>query len=317
MNSVTHTWWDFGYLGIVGCVFLEQIGLPIPSFPMLLAAGAFAATGKLSLTVCVLLAAVTAVAADSIWFRIGQVKGGKVLNFMCRLSWRPDTCVSKTKGLFTLHGTKTLLFAKFIPGLSTLAPPMAGMTAVPWRTFIIYDGIGALSWALVPLLVGCYLRDTLKSMQSQVESIETILPWFCGGLVVAVLIWHFIHRRRYLNQLKRSLEDGISSDELKRAIDEGDDLVLLDIRDVIDTQAQPVTLPNARWIPHGVVPERIGELPLEKPIVVFCDCPKDQGAGDMVKVLVSYGAKRVRPLLGGLDGWVAKGFETVDIGSKI
>jgi rhodanese-related sulfurtransferase len=225
--------------------------------------------------------------------------------------------VSKTKGLFTLHGTKTLLFAKFIPGLSTLAPPMAGMTAVPWRTFIIYDGIGALSWALVPLLVGCYLRDTLKSMQSQVESIETILPWFCGGLVVAVLIWHFIHRRRYLNQLKRSLEDGISSDELKRAIDEGDDLVLLDIRDVIDTQAQPVTLPNARWIPHGVVPERIGELPLEKPIVVFCDCPKDQGAGDMVKVLVSHGAKRVRPLLGGLDGWVAKGFETVDIGRHI
>ncbi len=133
MTGSTHAWWDFGYAGIFVCVFLEQIGVPIPAFPALLAAGTLVASGTLSLTGCLIVAVIAGLVADNIWYGIGRAKGTHVLHLMCRLSWKPDGCVGKTKGMFTQHGSKTLVFAKFVPGLSVLAPPLAGSHTCPSR----------------------------------------------------------------------------------------------------------------------------------------------------------------------------------------
>jgi membrane protein DedA with SNARE-associated domain/rhodanese-related sulfurtransferase len=313
MTSSPHAWWDFGYAGIFGCVFLEQIGVPIPAFPALLAAGALVASGEMNLFMCLVVATAAALLADMIWYGIGRARGGKVLNLMCFLSWRPDTCVSKTKNAFSEHGTKTLLFAKFVPGLSTLAPPLAGITQVPFPRFLLYDGFGTVIWALAPLLAGAYLQKSFAALQSQAYTLVPYLPWICGFLIVAVLIWRYVNRTRYMKALNESLRHAISVGDLKALLDQRRDLVVLDVRDELDARSKPLILPGARWIPYPVLPDRIGNLPLEKPIIVYCDCPKDQGSVAMADLLRQRGAKQAQPLHGGLSGWMTQGFATEEL----
>lgn len=310
MNSASHAWWNFGYVGILGCVFLEQVGVPIPAFPALLAAGALVASGELNLLGCLAVAVAAALVADIIWYGIGRVRGSRVLNLMCLLSWKPDTCVSKTKILFSQHGTKTLLFAKFVPGLSTLAPPLAGITEVPFPRFVLYDGAGTVIWALIPLVVGAYLLKSFLALQTQLYSLLNYLPWICGFLILVVLAWRYSNRSRYLRQLRAGQRKGITVGELKRLLDKGEDVIPVDVRDEINVKAKPAFLPNARWIPYGALAARIGELPLDKSLVIYCDCPKDQAAVAMADYLRERGAKHVCPLLGGLDAWMDEGFPT-------
>jgi membrane protein DedA with SNARE-associated domain/rhodanese-related sulfurtransferase len=292
---------------------LEQIGVPIPAFPALLAAGALAASGDMNFAACLGVAIGASVIADSIWYAIGLARGGKVLNLMCRLSWRPDTCVSKTKSFFSRHGTKTLLFSKFVPGLNTLAPPLAGITLVPFRQFVLYDATGAMFWAVLPLAAGAYLSESFKRFQVQAHSFEAYIPWVCGFLIIAVLTWNYVQRKRYLKMLTQSLRSSITSDELKPMLDRDENVTVIDVRDEIDARANPETLPKARWIAHDVMPERIGELSLGQPIIVFCDCPAEQTAGSVADLLRENGAKEVHPLIGGLHGWKEKGFKTVEM----
>lgn len=311
MNQTPHAWWDFGYAGIFGCVFLEQIGVPIPAFPALLAAGALAATGDMSLPVCLLVAVAAALLADVIWYGIGRVRGGKVLNLMCRLSWKPDTCVSKTKTAFSEHGTKTLLFAKFIPGLSTLAPPLAGIAQVQFGRFIFFDGAGTVLWALVPLIAGAYLQKSFAALQEQAYSLIPYLPWICGVLILAVLLWRYLNRTRYLQELRKGQLGGVSVEELKVRLEQGEEIAVIDVRDELSARENPVILPTARWITYDAMTERVKDLALDKPIVVYCACPKDEASVEMAKFLRQHGAKHAHPLRGGLDAWIEKGFPTV------
>jgi membrane protein DedA with SNARE-associated domain/rhodanese-related sulfurtransferase len=313
MSASPHAWWDFGYAGVFGCVFLDQIGVPIPAFPALLGAGALVASGELSLPVCVLVAVVASLLADGIWYGIGRARGSKVLNLMCKLSWRPDTCVSKTKNAFSVLGSNTLLFAKFVPGLSTLAPPLAGITQVPLLRFALYDAAGTVIWSLVPLVGGAYLQKSFEDLEMRAYSLIPYLPWICGFLILAVLAWRYINRNRYMKALRSNLRSAIEVEELKSLLDEGKDVVVLDVRDEISAKATPVILPNARWIPYRALAERTAELPLEKPIIVYCDCPEDQGAIAMVDLLRQHGATHARALRGGLDEWRAKGFTTSEL----
>ncbi|HEX9344529.1 MAG TPA: VTT domain-containing protein, partial [Candidatus Acidoferrum sp.] len=116
-----------GYTVLLGWVFAEQIGLPLPSMPLLLAAGALAGTGHLSLFASLVYVVLAAVAADSIWYSLGRRKGIKVLQLLCKISLEPDSCVRRTEGVFAKRGPRSLLIAKFLPGLSTVAPPLAGV----------------------------------------------------------------------------------------------------------------------------------------------------------------------------------------------
>jgi membrane protein DedA with SNARE-associated domain/rhodanese-related sulfurtransferase len=313
MNAPAHAWWDFGYAGVFVCVFLEQAGVPLPAFPALLAAGALVAAGTLSLPACLIIAVVAGLAADNIWYGIGRCKGTHVLHLMCRLSWKPDGCVGRTKGLFSQHGSKTLVFAKFVPGLSVLAPPLAGITRVPFPRFILYDGVGTIIWALPPILVGAYFQKSYQALASQATSMMVYLPWICGTMILAVLAWRYVNRRLYLVALREGLRGAINPEELRRMMEEGRDLLVLDIRDEYEARANPRTIANSRWIPYPTLLKRIGELPPDKPIVVFCDCPQDHAASTVMRALKKAGLAQARPLLNGLKGWIERGFETVGL----
>src|SRR5580658_8238371 len=138
---------EHGYAVIFVAVFIEQIGVPIPSGPVLLAAGALVGFERLNLLAVLGLAVGASLICDSLWFALGRVRGGSVLKFVCRVSIEPDTCVSKTHSAYLRYGPESLLISKFLPWFGTLGPPLAGMfNLAVWRFFLI-DAGGALLWA--------------------------------------------------------------------------------------------------------------------------------------------------------------------------
>ena len=117
-------------------VLVEQLGLPVPSIPLLLTAGTLSATHRLnavSALGCVLAACLL---SDSTWYFLGRRFGNRVLRLLCRFSLEASTCVARTESYFSRRGALTLLFAKFVPGLSTVAAPIAGQTGMSYPRFI-------------------------------------------------------------------------------------------------------------------------------------------------------------------------------------
>src|SRR4051812_34715278 len=128
MSQSTEFLVNHGLPLVFGAVLLEQLGVPLPAVPWLLGAGALAAAGKFSLSASVILTAVACLIADALWFYLGRYRGNQVLNLLCRISLEPDSCIRRTQNVFTKYGLKGVAVAKFVPGLSTVAPPLAGMS---------------------------------------------------------------------------------------------------------------------------------------------------------------------------------------------
>jgi membrane protein DedA with SNARE-associated domain len=143
------------YIVIFVAVFIEQIGLPIPSGPVLLAAGALAGFQRLYLAPALALAVAASLICDSLWFALGRLRGCSVLKFVCRASIEPDTWVSKTHSAPLRYGPESLLISNFLPWFGTLGPPLAGMFNLAiWRVFLI-DSLGALLWSGTYIGCGC------------------------------------------------------------------------------------------------------------------------------------------------------------------
>src|SRR5437667_1026446 len=149
---------------LFAAVFIEQIGVPLPAAPWLLAAGALAGTGKMNWFVALSVAGVGSVVADLIWFYLGRHGGQRMLSLLCRISLEPDSCVRRTQNFFTRFGMKGVVAAKFIPGLSTLAPPLAGNSGVSVPRFLVFDGLGALLYAGSFILVGVLFSHQLEQI---------------------------------------------------------------------------------------------------------------------------------------------------------
>src|SRR5215467_15743223 len=121
---------DHGASVLFWVVFLEQVGLPIPAIPFLIAAGALVGAGKMSVANALLIPVAASLLPDMAWFYQGRFKGGKVLGFLCRMSLEPDSCARSTQNLFHRYGARALLVGKFIPAFSTVAPPLAGIVGM-------------------------------------------------------------------------------------------------------------------------------------------------------------------------------------------
>src|SRR5262245_33151884 len=158
----------YGYTVVFGWVLAEQIGLPIPAVPVLLAAGAVAGTGRLSVALILAVAGLASLASDSIWYWIGRVRGGRVLGWLCKISLEPDSCVRRTQRAFSASGARALLIAKFVPGFSTAAPPLAGVVGMPFRHFLFFTGLGGLIWAGVFIGLGWLFTRQLERVADYV-----------------------------------------------------------------------------------------------------------------------------------------------------
>jgi membrane protein DedA with SNARE-associated domain len=266
-----HSTLDFllrhGYVVLLGWVFAEQIGLPVPSLPLLLAAGALAGTHHLNFFFSLFLSVLAAVAADSIWYTLGRIKGIKVLQLLCKISLEPDSCVRRTESVFSTQGARSLLIAKFLPGLSTVAPPLAGIFHMRPQRFLLFDGGGSLLWAGTFLGLGYVFSGQIERIAEHALSLGGwLLVLLIGGLV-SYITYKFIARQRFMRQLRIGR---ISVDELKTKIDAGEPLVIVDLRHALDFEADPETIPGAFRMDAKDLEEKDNRLPRDREVILYC-----------------------------------------------
>src|SRR5712691_13034679 len=189
-----------GYVLLLGWVFAEQIGLPIPSMPLLLAAGALAGTGHLSFFASLFYVMFAAVTADSIWYQLGRRKGIRILQLLCKISLEPDSCVRRTEGVFAKQGARSLVLAKFVPGLGTVAPPLAGIFHMRPARFFLFDVLGALLWSSVYVGLGYVFSGEIERIAEHAFHLGSGLGVLVIGVLAAYIAYKFIARQRFLRE---------------------------------------------------------------------------------------------------------------------
>lgn len=256
-----------GYAVLFVWVFAEQIGLPLPSMPILLAAGALAGDGRLDWRVVVGVAMAAALTSDVIWYHIGRARGIKVLQLLCRISLEPDSCVRNTQEIFAKHGVRSLLVAKFIPGLNTAAPPLAGVVGMLFARFLLFDAMGVLLWAGSITGLGFYFSDQLELVVAHAERLGAGLVVILALALGAFIAWKYIRRRGFMRELRLAR---ITPEELSEKIKAGEDLVILDLRGSMSFEAEPETIPGARHINPSDFDDRHHEIPRDREVILYC-----------------------------------------------
>ena len=268
MDGVIRFLLAYGYTVLLACVLAEQIGLPIPAVPVLLGVGALAGSGKMSIMAALGVAVVASLLPDLAWYELGRQRGARVLGMLCRISLEPDSCVRRTENLFIRHGRRTLLIAKFLPGLSTIAPPLAGIVGIGRGQFVLLDSAGALIWSGAWLGVGYLFKDAIEVVAAEAAKLGNWLGVAIGAVLAGYIVTKYIQRRRFMRSLRVAR---ITPEELKRRMDERDEsLVIIDTRCSIDVEATPYMIPGARWIVAEEIDRRRDEIPTDREIVVYC-----------------------------------------------
>ncbi len=293
----------YGLAFVFANVLLLQAGLPVPAWPTLIVTGALAARSPS--TLAGLLG--TAVAASAIgnfaWYVAGRRLGGGVLKTLCRVSLSPDSCVRQTESIFERWGAPSLMFAKFVPGFASVATAMAGVVRIPpWR-FVLFDAIGAALWSGVAIALGYLFRNAVNDVLTVLTELGRIgiLLLVVAFVVFVVLKW--VQRQRFIRQLRM---DRLTVAELKALLASGEPTTVIDVRSKL-SQAVTGRIPGA--ISVDATNLRVDLLAIEprSEVVVYCACPNEASAVKVAQALVQHGFRRVRPLVGGIDAWIAAG----------
>jgi membrane protein DedA with SNARE-associated domain/rhodanese-related sulfurtransferase len=295
----------YGYFILFFWVMTEQIGVPIPSAPLLITAGTLTATHKLSLPFVLLAIVLGCLISDTLWYFMGKRYGGAVVRLLCRLSMESKTCVKKTEGYFTRNGERALLLAKFIPGLGTVAAPIAGQTSMPFHLFLAYDAAGALLWALAFTLGGRFFGDFLKHHPNIFPSVSHVAGVLFVLLLIGFLIYRFFRQRAFIKEMRTAR---IEPEELKQMLDAAQKVYIVDLRHPLDYLPDPRTLPGAVLLTPDRLVEHTDAIPRDRDVVLFCTCPSEATAAKMALTLRKAGVHRVRPLRGGFDDWKHLGY---------
>lgn len=267
MDDVFRFLVQHGYAVLFAWVAAEQIGFPVPAIPLLLAAGALAGAGKLNLGLVIGTAVLASILSDIAWYEVGRRKGMKVLNLLCRMSLEPDSCVRRTEDVFTRHGARSLLVAKFVPGLTTAAPPLAGIFRMRRSRFVFFDAAGAAIWAGAFAGLGWLFSDRLERLAVKAARLGTWVLVILLTSLAAYVLWKYIHRQRFLRRLRIAR---ITPEELKRKLDAGEDMMIVDLRHSMDFEAEPHVIPGAIRLAVEELEGRHNEIPRDRDVILYC-----------------------------------------------
>ncbi|WP_284615111.1 VTT domain-containing protein [Aquabacterium humicola] len=281
-------------------VLLQQLGLPVPAVPTLLLAGSLAVTpghaGKIAAA-----AVLASVVADWVWYHAGRLFGYRVLTGLCKLSINPTSCVSQTESRFVRWGLPSLVVAKFVPGFSTVAPPIAGAMRMNQWGFLLAAGVGGALWAGLAIAAGWVLKDTVRDVIVVLDrhiATALALALAAAGLWLAWKLWRMVWFRKL-----RAIPQ-ITTADLIAAMQSEHPPLVLDLRGpTMISVTGPI--PGTRAVEHEQVREAVADWPKDRPIVTLCACPEDAGAVLVARELLRDGYLSVKPLRGGYEAWVA------------
>jgi membrane protein DedA with SNARE-associated domain/rhodanese-related sulfurtransferase len=285
-------------------VLAAALGLPVPALPTLILFGAMAALHPASigaqLAPILILSVFATLIGESAWFLAGRIYGGNTLKAICRLSLSRDTCVKKTERFFGRWGVRVLTVAKFVPGLSIVSIPMAGAMNTPYRTFLLYDGIGAALWAGVGLIVGALFSQQIDMLFAGINRLGKTAALAVAVLLLCYALYRWTRRRALLKKLAAAR---IHVEELYTLIRGGSSPVLFDIRSDEKRQLDPYVIPGAIFADERHLEDIIHSYRPEQKLVIYCSCPNEVSAAWMAKQLSEAGFSDVLPLAGGIDAW--------------
>jgi membrane protein DedA with SNARE-associated domain/rhodanese-related sulfurtransferase len=292
-------------------VLLQQLGLPIPSVPTMMIAGALAAAGRMSGAAAFALAVGASLAADLVWFWAGRRFGYPVLRLLCRVSLSPDTCVRQTEGIFERWGFYSVVLSKFVPGFSTVAPPIAGALRMSVGGFVMASIASATLWVGAAMgtgfLFAAQIDAVLSWMASHFALAGTAIATVVGAYI-ALKAWQRWRLARFVNAA------AISIDDLRVALEMETRPFLVDVGSRLAQQSRP-HIPGAALLDLDAI-AKLDDFPQDRDIVLYCACPNEASARRAAQILLNRGFKRARPLLGGLDAWVSAG-HPVEHGSAV
>lgn len=299
MDTLMHLVVSHALLVVFVAVLLDQGGLPLPAYPVMMFASSVHHDAPATLASIVLAASAAALLADGAWYLGGRRFGSRLLRVLCRVSLSPDSCVIQTRGAYTRWGAASLTVAKFVPGLAAVATAMAGEARLRPRTFVLFDGAGALLWATVAVLTGVIFHDAIQSLLGALEDIGRFALPVIGSALIAFVAIKWWKRRSYLARLRMAR---ISAIELSELLAGGGIVTVLDVRAETE-RAATGWIRGARFLDKldDAARAALGE------VVVCCNCPDEASAAVVALELERRGVKRVRPLAGGFSGWRALG----------
>jgi membrane protein DedA with SNARE-associated domain/rhodanese-related sulfurtransferase len=278
-----------------------RVGAPVPAAPLLVVAGGVGMSGRVSLAVVLLVSIAANVIGDAVWYQAGRWRGHRVMKLLCRISLSPDTCVRQSESILSRWGGSSLIAAKFLPGVSVVAAPMAGALGMSWQRFLAFAIVAALIWSTLFLALG-------MAFSRQIDDVLAVMAEFGAftALVIAVALavliaYRWAKRRRMLSD---RYAPRITVHELREQMRRGDTPVVIDVRSQIPEYANEPRLPGALAYTLAELPHAAPDLPRDREIVLYCSCPNEASAVRGARILGEHGLHRIRALKGGLDAWM-------------
>lgn len=300
-----------GYLVIAVVVFAEAIGLPMPAAVALVAGGAAVASGTLHISKLFILTLAGMLLGDVLLYLIGRYTGWALLGFLCKVSVSPETCILRSAESFYKRGKLTLVIAKFIPGVNTMAPPLAGSMKMRPFQFLRLDLLGALLYIVAYGGLGFLFHDFLTAiihgLNTAGRAIETVLiVAFIGYIVYRIWLYkkHAMYRvvpRVQVEELARKLKS-----------EEQEKILLVDVRSHGYYDAGSARIKGSIRIEPNNLREEIKNLPKTKDIYLYCTCVRDATSSRVAHMLRQKGFNAF-VIVGGLAAWRKAGepMETV------
>ena len=307
MTQTTQFLISHGQWVIFLVVFLEQAGLPLPALPFLLSAGALSAAGKFNPFLGIGVTTLACIVANTLWFYLGRYRGTQVLGLLCRLSLEPDSCVRRTQNAFTRYGLRGLLISKFIPGLNTVAAPLAGMAGVPINRFLFVDAVGSLLYGAFFIVIGYFFSSQIEQIVAAITHIGGNALSLMVGLIIFYIAYKYWQRKRLLSELRMAK---ITVAELRQKLDDGENPVILDLRSSAELKLDSTVIRGAVHVEMNKIEDWSQTMAHDRDIIVYCSCPNEISSARFALLLKRKGFTRIRPLLGGIDAWRKQKYPT-------
>lgn len=280
---------------------LHELGVPLPMTPTALVAGARAVTAGVNPVLLVIAIVVAMTIGNAAWFAAGRRYGSAVLKLLCRVSLSPDTCVARTEGTFGRWGWSALVIGRFLPGVTLVAPPLAGALGMSWSKFLGLTVAGSALYGAVLVGAGMLLFEQIEFLLQQLNNFGWEALAILGGLLALYIAWRWWRRRVALAVgIPR-----IDVQELRDLIDGGEPIHLIDVRGRNATHLDQRRIPGASVMHLDEIEAGRFAAARDQQIVVYCACPNEASAAKAVRLLHGHGYLRARPLRGGLDAWIA------------
>jgi len=295
---------EYGLLLVFAAVLVEQLGVPLPAYPLLMLTSALASRGQFNVFALLGTAVVACLIADTVWYQIGGALGRRVLRVLCQISLSPDGCVRQTESVFTRFGPSSLMVAKFVPGFASVATALAGAMHIRRTAFLLFDAVGATLWVSVALTLGWLFSPAIDDI---LDTLEQLGRW--GLMLVALALALFVaakwwQRHRFNMQLRMAR---VSVSTLAELLDNGERPLIVDVRS--KASIDEGRIPGAVTVQGDAEAPELSVHPKDGLIIVYCACPNDASAVIAARKLLERGFRNVRPLAGGYDAWVATGRE--------